>query len=62
MYLTNNDDYSRGNPSGIREIESLTPAFSNGEGDWYDLSGRKYGSTPNKPGIYIVGGRKVVIK
>ena len=62
VYLTNNEDYSRTIHDGIKEIESLTPAFSKGEGDWYDLSGRKLGSNPNRPGIYIVGGRKVVIK
>lgn len=31
---------------GIKEIESLTPALSNGEGDWYDLNGRMINSLP----------------
>jgi len=39
---------------GIREIknESLTPALSNGEGDWYDINGRKL-AAPQK-GINII--------
>ena len=28
---------------------------------WYDLSGRKYKNKPAKPGLYIRGGRKVVV-
>ena len=49
---------------GIGEIdnESLTPALSKGEGDWYSLDGRKLGSKPAKAGLYINNGKKVVIK
>ena len=54
--------------TGIKDIEnSLTPATSKGEGA-YDLSGRKIDSslfTPHsslKSGIYIINGKKVVIK
>lgn len=54
--------------TGINDIEnSLTPATSKGEGA-YDLSGRKIDSslfTPQsslKSGIYIINGKKVVIK
>ena len=52
---------------GIKEIknESLTPALSEGEGDWYDLSGRQIvngklsnGKLPR--GIYIKGGKKIL--
>ena len=39
-------------PDGIKEIESLTPALSKGEGDWYDLNGRKL-AAPQK-GINII--------
>ena len=28
---------------------------------WYDLNGRKYTERPTKPGLYIHGGKKVVI-
>jgi len=31
-------------------------------GAWYDLSGRKLDAKPTKKGVYIVNGRKVVIK
>ena len=41
-------------------IENLTPALSEGEGAFYDLQGRRV-AQPTK-GLYIVNGRKVVIK
>ena len=31
-------------------------------GDWYDLQGRKLDSMPTKKGLYIMNGKKVVIK
>ena len=31
-------------------------------GDWYDLNGRKLQNIPTKKGVYILNGRKVVIK
>jgi len=30
--------------------------------DWYDLNGRKIEGRPVKKGVYIVNGKKVVIK
>ena len=61
-------------PSGAREltfvfedsettgIESLTPALSNSEGAQavYDLQGRKVQNP--KRGLYIINGKKVVVK
>ena len=52
-------------PDGIKEIEGLTPALSKGEGDWYDISGRKL-SAPQK-GLNIIRysdgtSRKVLVK
>ena len=47
--------------SGTTGVESLTPTLSEGEGDWYDLNGRKI-NMPTKKGIYIQNGKKVVIK
>ena len=57
-------------PSGAREltfnfgdetaIRSLTPTLSEGEGVWYDLSGRRV-ENPTK-GIYIMNGKKVIFK
>lgn len=31
-------------------------------GDWYDLNGRKLDKMPTKKGIYILNGKKVVVK
>ena len=53
--------------SDVSSIRNLTPALSQGEGAWYDLQGRQIvngklsnGKLPK--GLYIVNGRKVVIK
>ena len=46
IFKTNSD------PDGIKKVESLTPAFSKGEGDWYDLNGRKL-AAPQK-GVNII--------
>ena len=51
-----------GNGEGTTSIENLTPALSESEGEWYDLQGRRLGNKPNRKGIYISNGRKVVIK
>ena len=43
----------------------LTPDLSlsrKGEGEWYSIDGSKLDGKPTKSGIYLVGGRKVVIK
>lgn len=45
----------------ITGVKSFTPALSEGEGAWFDLSGRKLGK-PTKAGLYIHGGRKVIVK
>ena len=50
---------------GVKDIESLTPALSKGEGDWYDISGRKL-AEPQK-GLNIIRysdgtTKKVVLK
>ena len=31
-------------------------------GDWYDLNGRKLQGVPTKKGVYIMNGKKVVVK
>ena len=55
------------NPSGIATGEVL-PLNDNGEmindkaGSWYTIDGRKLSGKPTKMGIYIVNGKKVVIK
>lgn len=55
------------NIDGIGSIKSLTLSLSEGEGAWYDLSGRKMvnGKWSNRKlpkGIYIHNGRKEVLK
>lgn len=40
----------------------LAPALSEGEGVWYDLQGRKLNGMPATKGLYIMDGKKVVIK
>ena len=51
-----------GNGEGTTSIENLTPALSESDGEWYDLQGRRLDNKPNRKGIYISNGRKVVIK
>ena len=40
---------------------SPDPSLNNG-GEWYDLSGRKLTQKPTQKGVYIVNGKKVVVK
>lgn len=40
----------------------LVPALSEGEGKWFDLQGRKLNGMPATKGLYIMDGKKVVIK
>ena len=44
--------------TGIGSVLSGTTA----EGDWYDLNGRKLNRKPTRKGVYIVNGKKVVVK
>jgi hypothetical protein len=44
-------------------MESLTPGPApKGEGSWYTLGGQKLDAQPAKPGIYLHGSQKVVVK
>lgn len=43
-------------------IGNMIPVLSNDEGAWYGLDGRKYDVVPTSKGIYIRGGRKMIIK
>ena len=36
-------------------------AAANGEG-WYDLQGRKMTTMPTQRGLYVIDGKKVVVK
>ena len=46
-------------PDGIKTIQSSESIIQN---SWFDLSGRKFDKKPTKPGLYIMNGKKVVIK
>lgn len=39
-----------------------TVRMTDGEGAWYTIDGRKLGARPAKKGIYVVNGKKVVVK
>ena len=49
-----------GDEDGTTSIRNLTPALSEGEGEWYTLQGQRV-AKPGK-GVYIRNGKKVVIK
>ena len=44
------------------EIGTLTPAFDEGEGVWYSLDGVRQNGKPQRKGLYIRNGKKVVVK
>ena len=43
-------------------IDGVSSTVETGDGNWYDLNGRKFTTKPTKKGVYIVNGKKVVIK
>ena len=47
-----------GDATGLKAIENGQLTIDN----WYDLNGRKLNGMPTKKGIYILNGRKVVVK
>ena len=61
-------------PTGTQSAPILTLVFGDAtkientnvpnltNGDWYDLNGRKLQGKPTKKGVYIMNGRKVVVK
>ena len=53
-------DLNGDDATGIEEVRSL---MAEGRGDvWYDMSGRRLQQKPAGKGVYILNGRKVVIK
>ena len=72
MYLTNNDDYSPGDASGIETVQgSAFGVNGSNDGVIYDLNGRKVGEVSGgngslplqlPKGIYICNGQKIVVK
>ena len=55
------DEWEAARTTGVFAPEISAPSFSSGEGEVYDLSGRRVNSQLKK-GLYIVGGKKVVLK
>lgn len=47
---------------GVETIDNGQLIIDNQTDSWYDLSGRKLGSKPTKSGLYIMNGKKIVIK
>ena len=45
-------------PDAIRTIVSVSDATQ----QWFDLQGRQLPGRPQRKGLYIVGGRKVVVR
>jgi hypothetical protein len=45
--------------TGVKEVIEVNEVSDN---SWYDLSGRKLQGKPNKKGVYIMNGKKVVVK
>ena len=46
----------------LTEVKEVKGVKEVTEGDWYDLNGRKLDKMPTKKGVYILNGRKVVVK
>ena len=55
-FVLNFDD---GKTTGILSTKQNDKGHNN---YWYDLSGRKYSNKPTKKGVYVMNGKKVVIK
>lgn len=50
-------------PDGIKETKANEANETNGSyGSWFDLSGRKLMGKPSQKGIYVNGGKKVLVK
>lgn len=44
------------------ETTGVDAIRTTGSGDWYDLNGRKLPAAPTRKGVYILNGKKVVVK
>lgn len=52
--------FSFGQTTGITVVDN---AYRNtGDAKWYTLDGQRLGSRPTQKGVYIIGGKKVVVK
>ena len=49
--------------TGIRKVKSEgVKGEKLADGAWHDLQGRKFTTKPTKPGLYILNGKKIVVK
>ena len=58
--------YNIGNGEGTTAIREVKNGEVKGEnwadGEWFDLQGRRLSAKPNKSGLYILNGKKIVVK
>jgi hypothetical protein len=52
------EDFGNQDITAVKGIENAADI----EGDWYNMNGQKLNGRPNASGIYVVNGKKVVIK
>ena len=48
--------------TGMKEDGIVKRENRAADAEWYDLQGRKMSNIPTVPGLYIVNGKKVVVK
>ena len=53
------EKYAGSEPDGIKDIDQSPLSIDH---YYYDLNGRKLNGKPTTPGLYIIGGKKVVVK
>lgn len=46
----------------VLENGGVENSSSKHDNTWYDMQGRKLNAKPTEPGIYIIGGNKILIK
>ena len=51
-----------GNATAIQTIDDSIPSGINGAAEWFTLDGRRLNEKPTAKGIYILNGKKVVVK
>ena len=54
--------YGNGNSGDATGIAPVTGKTGAENGQWYDLNGRKLNAAPTQKGVYVINGKKVVIK
>ena len=48
--------------ASIEQPSIVENSSSKHDNTWYDMQGRKLNAKPTEPGIYIIGGNKILIK